>query len=111
MRVQAFDPKPAVESFDESIVGWLARPAEVERDATLVSPEIEITRYKLGSAIDADRCWQTDLCGDLVQNLSDVGTTERESSLQRWREPGERIDDRIIMSSIIRWRRGLIVAI
>ena len=48
MGVQAFDPKPAVECFDEGIVGRFARSAEVERDTALVSPEIEIPRYKLG---------------------------------------------------------------
>ena len=44
MSVQAFDPKPAVESFDESIASRLARWADVELDPTLVSPEIQISK-------------------------------------------------------------------
>ena len=33
--VQAFDPELAVEGFDEGVVGWFARPEEVECEAAL----------------------------------------------------------------------------
>ena len=42
MRVQAFRPELAIEGFDEGIVGRLAGTGEVERDATLIGPEVEI---------------------------------------------------------------------
>ena len=68
MSVQAFDPKPAVESFDESIVSWLARWADVELDPTLVSPEIQIPRYKFNSLIDAVRPRQSDVSATFNSN-------------------------------------------
>ena len=73
MRVQAFNPKPAVERFDECVVGRLAWSAEVERDAMPVRPEIQIPRYKLGPLIDADCRRQSNLSGDLLQDVDDVG--------------------------------------
>jgi len=82
MRVQAFKPKPAVERFDKCVVGRLAWLAEVERDAMLVGPEIQIARYKLGPLIDADCRRQSNLSGDLLQDVDDVGTAEREPRLQ-----------------------------
>src|SRR3546814_5967492 len=42
MGVQAFRPQPAVERLDERVVGRLAGAREVEDDAALISPEIEI---------------------------------------------------------------------
>jgi hypothetical protein len=40
--VQTFRSQATVECFDEGVVGGLAWPREVERDATLISPQIEI---------------------------------------------------------------------
>ena len=40
--VEALGAQPAVERLDERVVGWLARPAEIERDVVGVSPEIEV---------------------------------------------------------------------
>src|SRR5262249_17405028 len=42
MRVQAFRSEFAIERLDEGIVSGLAWSGEVERDTTLVSPQIEI---------------------------------------------------------------------
>ncbi len=42
MRVETFRSEAAVERFDEGVVGGLARPGEVERDTTLVGPQIQI---------------------------------------------------------------------
>jgi hypothetical protein len=42
VRVEAFRSEFAVERFDERIVGRLSRPREVERDAAVLGPEIEI---------------------------------------------------------------------
>ena len=54
VRVQALRPEPAVERFDEGIVGRLAGSGEVQRDAATVSPEVEIAGNELRSLIDAD---------------------------------------------------------
>ena len=42
MRVQAFRSEFAIERLDEGVVSGLARSEEVERDAALISPEVEI---------------------------------------------------------------------
>ena len=42
MRVQAFRPELAVEQFDEGVVGRFAGPGEVERDAALIRPQIQV---------------------------------------------------------------------
>jgi hypothetical protein len=57
--VQTFGAELAVKGFDEGIVRRLAWPGEVERDAALVSPQIQIA---LGALIDADRCRETPSC-------------------------------------------------
>ena len=42
MRVQTFRSEFAIERLDEGVVSGLARSEEVERDAALISPEVEI---------------------------------------------------------------------
>ena len=42
MRVQTFRSEFAVERLDEGVVSGLSRSGEVERDAALISPEVEI---------------------------------------------------------------------
>ena len=54
MGVQTFASDLAVEGFDERIVCWLSRPAEVEDYTVGVSPEIEIARHKLAALVNAD---------------------------------------------------------
>jgi hypothetical protein len=44
MRVQTFGSEFAVERLDEGVVSRLARSGEVERDAALISPEVEAPR-------------------------------------------------------------------
>src|SRR3546814_1340717 len=51
MGVQAFRPQPAVERLDERVVGRLAGAREVEDDAALISPEIEIAGDELRAQI------------------------------------------------------------
>ena len=47
MAVQAFVAQPAVEALDEGVVGRLARPREIERDAVLIRPPVERLRDEL----------------------------------------------------------------
>jgi hypothetical protein len=57
MHVQALGAEASVEGFDKGVVGRLAGPAEVERDAVGVGPQIEIARDELCTLIDTDRFW------------------------------------------------------
>jgi hypothetical protein len=53
MRIQTFRSEFAIERLDEGIVGGLARPGEVQRDPTLISPQVEIARDETLSPEDA----------------------------------------------------------
>ena len=53
--VQAFRPELAVEGLDERVVRWFAGPAEVERDAVGVRPQIQVAGDELAALVDADR--------------------------------------------------------
>lgn len=44
MRVETLRPQAPVESFDVGVVGRLAWPTEVQRDAFGVGSQVEITR-------------------------------------------------------------------
>lgn len=76
MRAQTFRPEGSVERFDERVVLWLPWPREVESDATLISPQIQIARHKLGALIDADRCRKSDFPVDPFQHLHDIDAAE-----------------------------------
>lgn len=43
VRVEAFGPEAAVEGLDEGVVGRLAQPGEVQRDAALIGPQVPST--------------------------------------------------------------------
>lgn len=60
---QVLRPKLAVEGLDERVIRWLAKPAEVERDAAGVRPQIQDARDELATLVDADRLH----CGTPVQ--------------------------------------------
>jgi hypothetical protein len=94
MRVQTFRPELAVEGLDEGIVRRLARAGDVERDAALVSPQVEIPGDELGALVDADCRRQTDLTPDPLEQFDDVGAAEAEPRFNRRREARERVDDR-----------------
>ena len=68
MRVQAFTSELAVEGFDEAVVGRLAWPREVQHDALLVSPDIEIAGDELRPLVDADRLRIADGFADTLQS-------------------------------------------
>ena len=57
VRVQAFTADFAVKGFDECVVGWLARTAEVQRNAVGVSPQIKVARDELAALVNADCLW------------------------------------------------------
>lgn len=83
MGVQTLRAEASVEGFDERVVSRLARPAEVERDAIGVSPQIEIAGDKFRSLIDADGFRIAGRGADLLQGLDDVLGAVAEAGIQR----------------------------
>jgi len=52
--VQTLRPKATIERFDVRIIRGFSGPREVEGDATLVSPQIQIARYELSALVNAN---------------------------------------------------------
>ena len=92
--IEAFCPEASVERFDESIVSRLAGPGEVQRDAALASPDVEIARHELGALVDPDRRRESHFIADSFQYLHDISAAEGETWGQRWREARDNVDDR-----------------
>lgn len=71
VRGQARLAELRVERLDVRVVRGLARPGEVQRDAMLVSPGIQITRDELASVASgrSNRWWSGDLPQFLVRAL------------------------------------------
>jgi hypothetical protein len=68
VRVEAFVAQTAVERLYKGVVGRLAEPAEVERDAVLVGPAVERLGGELWPIIDPDRLG----CVSMPSELSSV---------------------------------------
>src|ERR1700722_6947296 len=92
--VQAFASELAVEGFDEAVVSRLARPREVQHNALLISPDIEITGDKLRSLVDADRLGVANSFANALQGQHDILTPIAEARIDGWREATEGIHDR-----------------
>src|SRR5215471_13491796 len=90
MRVQTFRSEFAVERLHEGVVSGLARSGEVERDAALISPEVEIAGDKLCALIDPDCFRETNLPADLFEYLNNIRAAKVEPSFDRRREARER---------------------
>ena len=73
-------------------VGFPGR--ETECNATLVRPQIQIARYKLGTLVDSNRCRESNFSPDSYQYFHDVSATELEARFHGRRKPREHIDDR-----------------
>ena len=65
--------RPLNASMNALSVGF-SRSREVERDAALVSPQIEIARHKLSALVDPDRCRQSYFSPDSFQHLDNIRT-------------------------------------
>jgi len=94
MRVQTFGSEFAVERLDEGVVSGLARSGEVERDAALISLEVEVAGDKLCALIDPDCFRETNLPADLFEYLNNIRAAKVEPSFDRRREARERVNDR-----------------
>ena len=78
--VETFLTEASVERLDECVVGGLAGPGEVQRDAALVGPDVEIARHELGALIDTDRRRESHFIADSFQYLHDIGAAESADS-------------------------------
>ncbi len=92
MLVQAFRPEPAVERLDEGIVGRLARSGEVERDALLVRPQVQIPRHELRALIHPDGLGIADLPADPLQGGNHVFAAVTEARVQCRHVTGEGVE-------------------
>ena len=92
--VQTFRSEAPVEFLDKRVIGRLAWAREVERDAALISPQVQITLHELSTLIDPYGCRKSHLPADPFQHLDDVGAAECKPRFQRRREPRERVDNR-----------------
>jgi hypothetical protein len=107
MRVEALGPRSAIERLNERIVGWFARPTEVEGHVVLIRPQIEVARDELGALIDADRVWIADLRAHPVERGHHIFAAVAEPRIDGRGEPREQINNR--EDAKLRTRRQLVV--
>lgn len=81
--VQALVAKPAIEALDEGVVGWFARPREIERDAAGVGPQIQVARDRLAALIDPDRRGIAYLAARPLKRFQYPGNPEAETAAPR----------------------------
>src|SRR3546814_16012464 len=81
MGVQAFRPQPAVERLDERVVGRLAGAREVEDDAALIIPEIEIAGDELRALLHTDSLGLAGLPAHPVQGPDTDPPTDAEPTV------------------------------
>ena len=93
MGVHALGADAAVEGLSEGIVGWLARPREVEDNAALVGLQVEIAGDELGPLVDTDGRRVADRRTDPVERLNHILAPVAEPRIKHRREPRERVDD------------------
>ena len=94
MCVQAFGSELAVKAFDEAVVRRLTRSREVQNDAFLIGPEIEIARDKLRSLINTDCFWIANIFADALECLNNILAPIAKTRIHNRRESTKRIDNR-----------------
>jgi len=72
MSVQVFSPELAVQALDERLVGRLAGPAEVERDAAHKGPQIELSADVFRTIVEPDRLRAPDLLDRPLERFDDI---------------------------------------
>jgi hypothetical protein len=92
--IQALHPEASVEGLDERVVGRLACATEVERDAVLVCPEIEIARDELGAQINPDLLRVASSLAHVLQGPDDILTAITEPRIEYRHVARVCIDDR-----------------
>jgi len=93
MSVQALGAELAVEALDVAVVRRLARPGEVEDDALVVGPQVEVSRDEFAAIVDANGGRVTELPAHPFQGLDHILAAVTEACINCWREAREGIDD------------------
>jgi len=94
VRVQAFVAQPAIEAFDEGVVGRLSRPAEVQRDAVDVGPVIERPGDKFRAIVHPDlRGWAATLEQQAIHDIDHLFAFDPLIDVDRQALAGVGIDD------------------
>ena len=91
--IQALGPELALQALDEGFVGWLAWPAEVQREVVHESPQVELLADELGPVVETDGLGIAELPRDALEGFEDIDTAEALPHIVCWRESGERVDD------------------
>src|SRR5579863_205154 len=91
--IAAFGAELAVQAFDESVVGWLAGSAEVERHIVQEGPEVELPADELGTVIETNGLGIANLVHCLLKRGDDIGTAVGLAHVDRRRQPREGVDD------------------
>ena len=83
-----------VEALDEPVLHRLAGPGEVEDDALLIGPQIEIAADELRSLIDSDCLGVADRPAHTFEGYDHILPSITEPRIDGGREPREGVDDR-----------------
>lgn len=62
MRVQPLVAQPPVERFDVRVIGWFARPGEIDPRAVHISPHVQRAPHELRAVVTEDRLSQAAQC-------------------------------------------------
>lgn len=89
MRVQALRPELAIERPDEAVVGRLAGPGELDDNALLIGPQIEITADELRALVNPDRRRIADGREDTVTKID-----RKRAYRSRWPPPSGKPESR-----------------
>lgn len=81
MNVQTFVPWGSVEALDESVVGWLAWPGEVDPDAMVISPQINQVPSELGAIVGKQIFWRASQTNETIENIENMFATKSRSDL------------------------------
>ena len=93
MGVQTLRAEAPVEGFDERIVCWFARPAEVQSDTIAVGPQIKVAGDELSPLIDTDRLRIANDRAGSFQCGDDILCSIIETRVKYWRIAREQVDD------------------
>lgn len=81
--VQASGSEASIEGLDEGVVGRFAGATEVQCDAILVGPQIEVARDKFPSLVEPDCPRVANLPADLFEGADNIFTSVR-NALPSW---------------------------
>lgn len=84
--VQALGSEFPIETLDVAVVRRLARPGEVEHDAVVIGPQVEITRDNLAAIIHPNSGRVSDLPTHPFKRLDHVLALVTEADIHRRRE-------------------------